>query len=66
MAVIHDLKVFYLFLYNLFQWIGFSYIFITIMYRYGVYGTGRYNLTSVHYLTYFIEHTCCSAVVDVT
>jgi len=39
LTVIHDLKTFYLFLYNLFQWIGYSYIFITILYRYFFYGT---------------------------
>ena len=45
-AVIRDMKTFYLFLYNLFQWIGFSYIFITIMYRYLSYGVGMYNMPS--------------------
>jgi len=45
-AVIHDMKTFYLFLYNLFQWIGFSYIFITIMYRYLSYSIGMYNMPS--------------------
>jgi len=48
LTVIHDLKTFYLFLYNLFQWIGFSYIFITILYHYFFYGAGVYNVHSFH------------------
>ena len=65
LTVIHDLKTFYLFLYNLFQWIGFSYIFITILYRYFFYAIGGqnmliicilYKMTKGYY--YLLQHNC--------
>jgi len=61
LAVIHDLKTFYLFLYNLFQWIGFSYIFITVMYRYLFYGIGAFSMPCLLllYFMYFIQHVYC-------
>jgi very-long-chain (3R)-3-hydroxyacyl-CoA dehydratase len=37
-SVVHNLKTYYMFMYNMFQWIGYFYIFTTLLYRSVAYG----------------------------
>lgn len=48
-AALHDLRTFYLFIYNMFQWIGYLYAFALLGYRYFHHGHGGYlSLSSLY------------------
>ncbi len=42
-AAFADLRSFYLFVYNMFMWVGYSYVFIAIFVRYFRDGEGMYS-----------------------